>query len=112
MDGSPPGGRPSPLERMFMTYEEFTALSTEEEKRAIFQSMADDSILFTDMEAERDSFKTENEKLIKENQDLKTEMKKTKELNFTLARTVSRDAPEKQSAEDILHNMFNGGKNK
>lgn len=89
-----------------MTYEEFNAIGTEEEKRAIFESLDDNNVLFTDMEAERNSFKTENEKLTKELSDLRTEMKKTKELNFTLARTVSRNTPETQSAEDILHDMF------
>lgn len=89
-----------------MTYEEFAALGTEEEKRAIFQSLDDNSVLFSDMEAERDSFKTENEKLTKENEDLKTEIKKTKELNFTLARTVSRNSEPDKSAEDMLHEMF------
>lgn len=89
-----------------MTYEEFTALGTEEEKRAIFQSLDDNYVLFSDMEAERDSFKTENEKLTKENEDLKTEIKKTKELNFTLARTVSKNSDPDKSAEDMLHEMF------
>lgn len=89
-----------------MTYEEFAALGTEEEKRAIFQSLDDNYVLFSDMEAERDSFKTENEKLTKENEDLKTEIKKTKELNFTLARTVSKNSDPDKSAEDMLHEMF------
>ena len=92
-----------------MTYDEFIALPTEEEKRAIFQGLDDSKVLFDDMEAERDSFKSENEKLVAENTELKTEMKKTKELNFTLARTVGRDKPETKSAEDILHDMFNNG---
>lgn len=97
-----------------MTYDEFMALDTEEEKRAIFQGLDESKVLFDDMEAERDSFKAENEKLVTENNELKTEMKKTKELNFTLARTVGRDKPQTQSAEDILHDMFssNGGKHK
>lgn len=97
-----------------MTYDEFMALETEEEKRAIFQGLDDSKVLFEDMEAERDSFKAENEKLVTENNELKTEMKKTKELNFTLARTVGRDKPQTQSAEDILHDMFSktGGKSK
>ncbi len=95
-----------------MTYEEFIALETEEEKRAIFQGLDDSKVLFDDMEAERDSFKAENEKLVTENNELKTEMKKTKELNFTLARTVGRERPEAKSAEDILHDMFSNGGNK
>ena len=86
-----------------MKYEEFKTL-TEEEQNALFTSMDEKSILFDDMEAERDSFKSENEKLKAELLESKTEMKKTKELNFTLARQVRSEAP--KSAEDILHEMF------
>ena len=90
-----------------MTYEEYKAL-TEEEQTAIFAAMDEKGILYDDMEAERDSFKTENEQLKAELLEAKTEMKKTKELNFTLARQINTK-PEK-SAEDILHEMFIGGK--
>lgn len=90
-----------------MTYEDFKTL-TEEEQKAIFTGMDERGILYDDMEAERNSFQTENDKLKEELSELKTEMKKTKELNFTLARSVKSE-PEK-SAEDILHDMFIGGK--
>ena len=86
-----------------MNYDEFKTL-TEEEQKALYESMDEKGILFDDMEAERNSFKSENEKLKAEILEVKTEMKKTKELNFTLARKVSTE-PEK-SAEDILHEMF------
>lgn len=86
-----------------MKYEEYKTL-TEEEQNAIFTSMDEKAILYDDMEAERDSLYGENEKLRQEIQEVKTEMKKTKELNFTLARSV-KTQPEK-SAEDILHDMF------
>ena len=89
-----------------MTYDDFMKIEDEAERKAVFQSMDDTSVLYDDMEAERNSFKDENDKLKTEMQDLKAEMKKTKELNFTLARTV--DATKNvQSAEDILHDMFN-----
>ena len=90
-----------------MTYEDFKTL-TEEEQKAIFTGMDERGILYDDMEAERNSFQTENDKLKEELSELKTEIKKTKELNFTLARSVKTE-PEK-SAEDILHDMFIGGK--
>ncbi len=90
-----------------MTFEDFKSL-TDEEQKAIFSGMDDKSVLFDDMEAERNSFQTENDQLKSELSELKAEMKKTKELNFTLARSV-RTEPEK-SAEDILHDMFIGGK--
>ena len=66
--------------------------------------MDEKGVLYDDMEAERNSFQKENDLLRKEMAELKTEMKKTKELNFTLARSVKTE-PEK-SAEDILHEMF------
>lgn len=90
-----------------MNFEEFKAL-TEEEQNAVFTAMEEKGILYDDMEAERNSFKAENDKLKQENLDVKTEMKKTKELNFTLARSVKTETP--KSAEDILHEMFIGGK--
>lgn len=100
--GLPPA-RPPKWKGLYMTYEDFTAL-TEEEQKALFATMDDKAVLFDDMEAERDSFKHENEKIKLELSELKTEMKKTKELNFTLARSVKTEKP--QSAEDILHDMF------
>lgn len=90
-----------------MNYEEFKAL-TDEEQAAVFTALEEKGVLYDDMEAERDSFKNENDKLRSEIQEVKTEIKKTKELNFTLARSVKTE-PEK-SAEDILHDMFIGGK--
>ena len=89
-----------------MTYEDFMSIEDENERKAVFQSMDDAGVLFDDMEAERNSFKDENEKLKNEMQDLRAEMKKTKELNFTLARTVDATKGQTQSAEDILHEMF------
>lgn len=86
-----------------MTYEEFTSL-TDEEKNAVYTAMDEKGVLYDDMEAERNSFQKENDLLRKEITELKSEMKKTKELNFTLARSVKTE-PEK-SAEDILHEMF------
>lgn len=87
-----------------MELKEFNELS-DDDKSALLTKLNETAILYDDMEAERDSFKNENEKLQKEITDLKSEMKKTKELNFTLARSIKRE-PDK-SAEDILHEMFN-----
>lgn len=87
-----------------MELKEFKELS-EEDQSALLTKLNETAILYDDMEAERDSFKNENEQLQKELSELKSEMKKTKELNFTLARSVKRE-PDK-SAEDILHEMFN-----
>lgn len=89
-----------------MTYDDFLSIEDETERRNIFQAMDDAGVLYDDMEAERNSFKEENEKLRDELKEVKTEMKKTKEMNFTLARTVDRSGSTAQSAEDILHDMF------
>lgn len=89
-----------------MTYDDFMSLETDDEKRKVFQALDDAGVLYDDMEAERNSFKDENEKLREEIKDLRSEMKKTKELNFTLARTVDQSKGREMSAEDILHDMF------
>ncbi|MEE3334443.1 MAG: hypothetical protein VZR54_09300 [Ruminococcus sp.] len=89
-----------------MTYDDFLSIEDETERRNIFQAMDDAGVLYDDMEAERNSFKEENEKLRDELKEVKAEMKKTKEMNFTLARTVDRSGAAAQSAEDILHDMF------
>ena len=90
-----------------MKYEDFKAL-TEEEQQALFTALDEKGILYDDMEAERNSYKSENEQLKAEMAEVRTEIKKTKELNFTLARKI--DTKPEQSAEDILHEMFIGGK--
>lgn len=89
-----------------MTYEDFISIEDENERKRIFQAMDDAGVLYDDMEAERNSFKDENDKLRDELKDIKAEMKKTKELNFTLARTVDQSKNAVMSAEDILHDMF------
>lgn len=83
-----------------MTYDEFKSLSEDEQRAAFIESSALD-----DLTAERDSFKTENEDLIKRNKALQEENRKTKELNYTLARKISVEP--KKSAEEIINEMFN-----
>lgn len=48
--------------------------------------------------AERDSFKSENEKLTANDKALREELRKTKELNFTLSRHVSRETVNAEKA--------------
>lgn len=57
------------------------------------------------LEAERDSFKEENENLNQNVKNLTEELSKTKKLNFTLARTLDTGS-RRESAEDILSKMF------
>ena len=87
-----------------MDFEEFEAL-TVEEKSVLYKDMVDKISTLENITAERDSFKTENETLLKENTDKSEELKKTKEMNITLARKLDTSS-KRESVEDILHNMF------
>lgn len=80
-----------------MTYAEFMAL--DEDARAA--AWIDPS----DIEAERNSLRTENEQLRADAATRAEELKKTKELNFTLARKIDTSS-KKQSAEEIMNEIF------
>lgn len=82
-----------------MTYDEFKSLPDDDQRAAFIEGNVVD-----DLTAERDSFKNENETLSAENKRLQEELRKTKELNFTLARKVSTE-PQK-SAEEIMNELF------
>ena len=82
-----------------MTYDEFKSLPEDDQRAAFIEGNVVD-----DLTAERDSFKNENETLSAENKRLQEELRKTKELNFTLARKVSTE-PQK-SAEEIMNELF------
>lgn len=82
-----------------MTYDEFRTLSEDDQRAAFIESTSVD-----DLTAERDSFRNENDVLSAENKRLQEELRKTKELNFTLARKVSTEP--KQSAEEIMNELF------
>lgn len=58
----------------------------------------------TDLDAELNSFKTELEGLKENYTGVVEELKKTKELNFTLGRQVSGD--KELSTDMLLHTMF------
>jgi deoxyhypusine synthase len=83
-----------------MTYDELMAMS-EEDRRNAFESEVS---RIGDLEAERDSFKNENETLLSSNKKLEEELKKTKELNFTLGRKVNTAG--QKSAEELLNELF------
>lgn len=87
-----------------MDFEEFEKL-TIEEKTALYKDMTDKLKTLEDVTAERDSYKSENESLKNDNNEKTEELKKTKEMNFTLARRINTET-KRESAEDILHNMF------
>lgn len=83
-----------------MTYEELTAMTEEERRNAI----ETENERVRNLEAERDSFKNENDNLLSTNKKLEEELKKTKELNFTLGRKVNTATT--KSAEELLNELF------
>lgn len=87
-----------------MKRDEFLEL-TEEEQAAFLQSQEEEAGRISDLEAERDSFKSENATLKTEREKLEKELKSTKELNFTLSRRMDNSA-DKRSAEEIMNDLF------
>jgi len=75
---------------------------TEEQLRTLLQSAADQ---VASLEAERDSFKEENDTLKENEKKLSGELQQTKKLNFTLARSLDTSGKTK-GVEDTLHEMF------
>ena len=87
-----------------MNRDDFLLLS-EDEQAAFLQSQEEAAGRITDLEAERDSFKSENATLKAEREKLEKELKSTKELNFTLSRKFNNSAG-KKSAEEIMNELF------
>lgn len=83
-----------------MTLEFFNGM-TEEERTAYLQSCEALETSTKDQEAEINSLKSENETLKAGAGKLEDELKKTKELNFTLARQVDTSS-HRASFEDTL----------
>ena len=90
-----------------MDYETYKTLS-EDEQKAFFDTLGEDTKKLTDQEAELNSLRAEikEKDLIIENG--KKDLAATKELNYTLARKVN--AEPKKSFEETLHECFMGGK--
>lgn len=88
-----------------MKLEEFNALS-DEEKTTFLTSVETDQKSITDLEAERDSFKTENTELKKQLEANNKELKATKEMNFSLARKINT-SPQSDD-ETTLHEFMKG----
>ena len=75
-----------------MTTEEYEALITKQ----------NDTI--RDLEAERDSLKTENAQHVEAQKKIEEELRKTKELNFTLSRQIDVKPP--KSLEQNIAEVF------
>lgn len=86
-----------------MTLDHFNNM-TEEEKTNYLQGCEALETTLKDNEAEISSLKSENETLKAGSSKLEEDLKKTKELNFTLARQI--DTKPRDSFEDILHQNF------
>lgn len=82
---------------------------TKEQIEAAIQSVADSENAMNqriaDLEAERNSLKTELEGANSDSKKMLDELAKTKELNYTLARQLDF-TKETKSSEDMLHEMF------
>lgn len=86
-----------------MKLEEFNNLS-DEEKSGYLESVAGLEKSNSDLTAERDSFKKENDSLRSQLETNTNELKATKELNFTLARKI--DTKPAVDPETKLYNIL------
>ena len=73
---------------------------TPEELAALIENQ---NATIADLEAERNSLKAENEQMLEARKKIEEELRKTKELNFTLSRQVGHS---QKSTEEILSEMF------
>ena len=78
---------------------------TEDEQAKYLEGCEALETTLKDNEAEINSLKTENETLKAGSEKLEEDLKKTKEMNFTLARSVDT-TKNRDSFEDILHKEF------
>ena len=76
---------------------------TPEEQTAILTSAADMERKLLEIEAERNSLDSDYKKQVDLINQLRGELQKTKEVNYTLARQVTR---EEKEPEDLLHDLF------
>ena len=93
-----------------MNYEDFSKLS-DDEKKAFFDTIADQDKKLSDLTAERDSLQKEVEANRITIEEGKKDLAATKELNYTLARKVNLEK-DKKSFEETLHEAFLGGNKK
>lgn len=84
-----------------MTYDEFAALDEDARREAFVDPQTVDTLT-----AERNSLQTENAELRQRAAAAAESERKTKELNFTLARKLNLEKGEARGAEDVLHDMF------
>lgn len=88
-----------------MKLEDFNKL-TDEEKIVILAQAEEIEKQKDDLEAERNSLKKENDKLMEDEKSKTEELAKTKELNFTLARRL--DTGKLEDPEERLFKFIKG----
>ena len=84
---------------------------TEDEQAEYLEGCEALETTLKDNEAEINSLKAENETLKSGSEKLEEDLKKTKEMNFTLARSIDT-TKNRDSFEDILHKEFSRRENK
>ena len=89
-----------------MNLEDFNKLS-DEEKSALLSTYEKTEKDLSDREAEVSSLKTENDSFKETITKTEEELKKTKELNYTLARNAD-SSKNRMSFEDALHGLMKG----
>ena len=87
-----------------MKLDEFNTLS-DADKENYLSSIETTQKSLDDLTAERDSFKNENDDLKKQLEANGKELKATKEMNFTLARTIDHGGA-KKTLEETLSEAF------
>lgn len=87
-----------------MNFEDFNKLS-DDEKKAYFDTQAENDKKITDLTAENNSLKKELEENRITIEEGKKDLAATKELNYTLARKINTQKDQK-SFEDTLHSLF------
>ena len=87
-----------------MTYTEFMALE-ESERQTVFNSEFVSAADYDSLTAERDSYRNENESLKNTVASQREELRRTKEMNFTLSRKLDTGSGSK-SAEEIMNELF------
>ena len=89
-----------------MKLDDFNNLS-DEEKQAFLSGQEETEKQITDLTAERDSLKTENDAFRIQSDADQKELKATKELNFTLSRKINVAESQKDD-ETILYEFMKG----
>jgi len=87
-----------------MNFDDFKTL-TEEEQKTYFESLEATNTAHEDTETQLSSAEHDIEEMQQSVNDLKEELRKTKELNFSLARKVNT-AVDRRTPEEILNQMF------